>query len=263
MNSAYTIQVYRAGHHLPVPGWRWDPGPLSFPAFDLWLVHQGQGAGATPHGDFKIRRGLCLLLRRGEQYHFRQDPNVPVEVTYCHFNILQDDGKPTPVADANLPFSTKLTDLAFFEQLLSRFILAWEAKEAQQARNWLASAIQEILNSSSQPRAERLNRWCAEIERLRIEIARNPSQWWSVDELAAEVGLSRIHFTRLFRHINRISPGQFMIECRMSRARELLRESNLTVGRIAEALGYNHTAFFCRQFRQHIGATPSVYRRES
>ena len=49
----------------------------------------------------------------------------------------------------------------------------------------------------------------------------------------------------------------------MERARLLLAESSLSVGMIAEALGFRDVFFFSRQFRQRTGLTPTAYRKQA
>ena len=46
----------------------------------------------------------------------------------------------------------------------------------------------------------------------------------------------------------------------VSRARQLLAETGLTISQIAEALGFRDVFFFSRQFTQRTGQTPSAYR---
>ncbi|MGZ8631551.1 MAG: helix-turn-helix domain-containing protein, partial [Actinomycetota bacterium] len=48
---------------------------------------------------------------------------------------------------------------------------------------------------------------------------------------------------------------------RIDRAQQLLRETELTVTQICHRVGFNSLSHFTTTFRQHIGVSPSAYRR--
>jgi transcriptional regulator GlxA family with amidase domain len=82
----------------------------------------------------------------------------------------------------------------------------------------------------------------------------------SVAGMARELCLSEDHFIRLFRQRFGQTPGRYLIQARVDRARHLLRFSSHSIKQIAAILGYREPYFFSRQFRQRTGLTPSVYR---
>ncbi len=82
-----------------------------------------------------------------------------------------------------------------------------------------------------------------------------------IDELAAICGLSRFHFIRSFRDMMGLSPGSFIRQARMTRAKALLTaDERRPLAEIAAELGYSGAASFCAAFRQVVGRTPSAYR---
>jgi transcriptional regulator GlxA family with amidase domain len=54
-----------------------------------------------------------------------------------------------------------------------------------------------------------------------------------------------------------LPPARFLVRARIDRARRLLTETNLSVTRVAEMLGYPDIAYFSRQYRRHTGQPPS------
>jgi AraC family transcriptional regulator len=83
-----------------------------------------------------------------------------------------------------------------------------------------------------------------------------------LDRLAAQAGLSKFHFTRLFKAATGVSPSQYQLNLRMDAARRLLRETKRSVVEIALEAGYNNPSHFARLFRRETGLTPSDYRRQ-
>ena len=83
----------------------------------------------------------------------------------------------------------------------------------------------------------------------------------SVDELARRAGLSRPYFTEVFAREAGISPARFIAQERIKRAKELLFTTDMSVSKIALAVGYEDTASFIRLFKKYEGKTPLAIRR--
>lgn len=103
-----------------------------------------------------------------------------------------------------------------------------------------------------------------ELKQLSAQVrTTSPELLPTVAQMASQMGLSPEHFSRLFRRVNGQSPIQFIVGLRMTHARHLLRESSLSVGEIADRLGYADVYFFSRQFKEQVGVSPLRYRRQS
>lgn len=81
-----------------------------------------------------------------------------------------------------------------------------------------------------------------------------------VATLAAVAGLSRAHFSRLFTRLNGMSPSDFVLRERMSRAARLLVNGQLSVKEIASACGFEDPNYFAKAFRRTYGTSPSEFR---
>ena len=82
----------------------------------------------------------------------------------------------------------------------------------------------------------------------------------TVDQLAKEAGISRFHFTRLFRVKVGVTPHRHVVRLRMQRARTLLCETDLPVGDIAVSCGYIHHGHFSAAFAKEFGCSPAAIR---
>jgi AraC family transcriptional regulator len=82
-----------------------------------------------------------------------------------------------------------------------------------------------------------------------------------LEELAAQVSLSRFHFATAFRLATGRTPHEWLVAERMERAQALLRDPQLPVTEIALSVGYQTPSSFAAAFRKAIGVTPSDYRR--
>ena len=82
-----------------------------------------------------------------------------------------------------------------------------------------------------------------------------------MSDLAARVGISRRQLERLFGAHVRITPAQFYMDLRISRAHALLNETELGVAEIAAATGFNSASQMAARFRKRFGMSPRAYRK--
>jgi AraC family transcriptional regulator len=84
----------------------------------------------------------------------------------------------------------------------------------------------------------------------------------SLERLAAQAGLSKFHFQRLFKAATGVSPSHYQLDLRLNEARRLLRETKMSVVDVALEVGYANPSHFARLFRRETGLSPSDYRRQ-
>src|SRR5260370_35181656 len=81
------------------------------------------------------------------------------------------------------------------------------------------------------------------------------------DRLAAQAGLSKFYFNRLFESAMGMSPSRYHITLRMDEAKRLLRETKKNVVSAALDVGYANPTHFAQLFRRETGLFPTDYRR--
>jgi AraC-like DNA-binding protein len=81
----------------------------------------------------------------------------------------------------------------------------------------------------------------------------------SINLLASESAMSPTKFKLLFKKIYGKSVYDYYLHYRMEKARQWLKENELTVVQIGESLGYKNISHFSRIFKKHFGTYPSKY----
>ena len=84
----------------------------------------------------------------------------------------------------------------------------------------------------------------------------------SVSSTAGDVCISRKYLHSLFTQYAGKSVSDFIIDERMTMAKELLKQNLLTVSSVAISVGYNDPFAFTRIFKKRVGIPPSQYARE-
>jgi len=93
-------------------------------------------------------------------------------------------------------------------------------------------------------------------------MAEHLAEEFHLDQLAAQAGLSKFYFNRLFKGAMGVSPSRYQIALRMDEAKRLLRETKKSVVEIALDVGYTNPSHFAQLFRKEAGLSPSDYRRQ-
>jgi len=98
------------------------------------------------------------------------------------------------------------------------------------------------------------------LRRVREFIEAHLDETVSIQALAAIAGFSMYHFARAFKQSEGMTPHDYLVQCRVRRAQNLLAATDLPLSEIALASGFADQSHCARRFREHFGVTPSSYR---
>ncbi|MEU2623754.1 AraC family transcriptional regulator [Streptomyces sp. NPDC007157] len=250
-------------------GWLWfddtSQSPMELSPGDVTLVRGGPDhyIGHEPGAD-------CL---EPEEFRARHDPDDPdasrATVFLCGaYRFSGDIG--SALLDALpqvLPLSAAVGDpLRDVIDLLSR-----ELASPEPGHPTVLDRLLDILlvlairtsfrQSSTAPRWYRAStdpRLSAALQAMH-EDAGHP---WAVPELAELSGLSRAAFARTFRNALGQTPMHYLTDWRMALARDHLRDGELSLAEIADAIGYGSPYAFAAAFRRHHGTPPGAWRQQ-
>lgn len=90
---------------------------------------------------------------------------------------------------------------------------------------------------------------------------RNLGEEFRLSDLANEIGMSECHFSRLFKRATGHSPSQYFIKLRITKARQLLIETDRSIIDIGMDVGYSSASHFAQVFKREAGVPPSHYRK--
>lgn len=82
-----------------------------------------------------------------------------------------------------------------------------------------------------------------------------------LDDIADRVAISNRQLERLFKKFLGRSPMHFFTELRLSRAHELLNDTNLSISEITAATGFSSSGLLSKKFKARFGVSPYSYQR--
>ena len=128
----------------------------------------------------------------------------------------------------------------------------------------IESLIQAVVRSYTEPVEQATQRKASADARVRqaFEDLRNSAiHGVKIEDLAAGSGMSRSHFFRQFKRCIGVSPQHVIDEERVAYALRALGSPNIMLSQLSEELGFSAPAHFTRFFVQHLGYTPSQFKR--
>ncbi len=87
-----------------------------------------------------------------------------------------------------------------------------------------------------------------------------PAREWSIGALATHAAMSKTAFAERFRQMLGTTPGKYLVDWRMHKARMLLDRGDTSVKQVAWEVGYESETAFNRVFSAHFGVTPGRFK---
>ena len=160
-------------------------------------------------------------------------------------------------------------DFATPDPLLMQLVLALftaQNRQTQEMRLYLESLslslklhVLRFYTNSTDVYDNITNQTTARFSQALGYIRDNLSADLSLAKLASLEGLSVYHFSRTFRAETGLSPRQFIINERVSRAKRFLK-SSLSISEVAQRVGFANQSHFTHYFKRVTGQTPNQFR---
>jgi AraC family transcriptional regulator len=230
--------------------------------------------GTQPWITHRVRKGSFFLTSGGAPYDCRWQARTaePFEsmAVFLELPLLQrafEEVFGAEAAKVRLRDVSAFTDAALnsvmerlHEELMRRRASPLYVQGIAQAiviylaRNYAETVQESPSGSPSLPgfKLRQISNWMAE----------HLAEDFHLDQLAAQAGVSKFYFTRLFKNAMGVSPSRYLLTLRMDEARRLLRETKRSVVDVALDVGYTNPSHFARFFRRETGLSPSDYRQQ-
>jgi len=264
---------------------------IRFDAYDAGIKCYALAAGSCwitvegPDAPVLLEEGDCFLLPHGLSFEIASDPGLPAEDYRPHFvgspegAVVQlNGGGEVTVLGSHFQFAGRHAEMLL--GLLPPFVhlhgetdrgtLRWafdrmrqELAVAQPGSVLIAQHLAHMIFIQ----ALRLHlgegkdiSWVSALSDRQIGAAiaaihRDPARRWTVERLAAEVGMSRSGFAARFKQLAGEGPIEYLTRWRMLLAGRSLSRGD-AVGTVARSLGYESESAFSTAFKRVTGSTP-------
>ena len=167
----------------------------------------------------------------------------------------------SPLSKASQGWLTSLLDVAVKES--AERSAGSEAMLAKLAELMFVEVMRDHIDSLP----EDARGWFAALRNPKIGAALRlihgrPTDPWTLDSLAREIGLSRSAFAEQFTAYVQIPPMQYLGRWRLQIATRLLDTQGVSIAQAAAEVGYQSEAAFNRAFKRYVGVTPGAWLRD-
>lgn len=249
------LQLYFAGHEICEP--KHGFGPAVRQQYLLHYVHRGRGWYRRGETVYHLEAGDLFLIHPGELTYYEADAQEPWEYSWIGFHGNQ--------AQALLEGCG----------MLERPVLRVRKQQTGEVRN-LLEKLRRGKNANAMLQTGLLYQFFSCLmDTLELDRPTAAKTYWesaaqyirnnymydiSVAGVAAVVGVDRSYLYRLFKQYHNRSPQQYLLQCRVDAARQMLLETPYSVTEIAYSCGFKDVATFGRAFRSLTGMSPRAFR---
>lgn len=244
-----------SGLSLPAPAMDWSRTAATIIFYLAPVLLRSMAPAALPRVT-----GMVIWVRQEAQTTLLPPPTVcPALLVYA-----ASTGPPATYVELRPHFHVR-------DPLHHHIVLVLQAASAAQGTT--AQLYAEVLTNALAVHLLRRYRACqhtipkgshglspAKLQRTTRYIQTHLEQELSLTTLAALVHLSPDHFARLFKQATGQTPHQYILACRIARAKQLLTETDMPLSAIGLEVGCADQSYFTALFRQHVTMTPKAYR---
>lgn len=249
--------------------------------YEIVYVHDGQGTFFIDRHLYEMKRGNVFLIPGNTIHRAFPDSSDPVTSSAVFFapGLLPYDGADESYGGLRcfeLSRKRKKYKLevdvelqAYTEQVLEqiRRELAEKAHGYRHAvslhvQQWLLRVNRHVLSThGSAPDEPGIGpQWMRDVLR---HIASRPDADLGLATLAKQASVTGAHFSRVFKQLTGLNLTEYVSAKRISLAKEMLLETDDSVGLIAERCGFDSLPHFHRTFKRLTGQTPGEYKKTS
>lgn len=239
-------------------------GPAVRPNYLLHFILDGKGSYYLNNKKYELEKNQCFLIRPNDVTFYQADKDNPWTYIWVGFD---GDMAENYLEYAGFDKYTDVLDYKNFEGLESYIQEMLNHNTISHSNELKINGLLYLLlsnlsESSNKPYTSNNNE---DYDNLYISksiefIQNNYHNYIKVNDIANYLCLNRTYLTSLFHKHLGMSPQNFLIQFRITKASDLLADTDLPVGNIARSCGYTDPLAFSKTFKKVKGYTPTQYR---
>lgn len=231
-------------------------------SFLIVYTLSGRGSLIYRENTYELHPNQAFLIDCMDYQHYATDPDRPWEILWVHLNgqgvtryyeAYETAGTPVVTLAHDTEAPALLRELMLLQQertvrseLVGNRLLVGLLTEMLLAVPELGTSIADAPNY---------------VRNAIRQIEEHYQQRISLDQLALLTSVNKYHLAKEFKRYTGFSPNEFLINVRMSHAKEKLKYSDIPVAQIAADVGIENVSHFIRLFKDRTDSTPLTFRK--
>ncbi|QOS78058.1 helix-turn-helix domain-containing protein [Paenibacillus sp. JNUCC31] len=232
----------------------------------LLAVSSGKGSLHLENHMYELTDGMVLLIPAKSDVVIQGDPTHPLHIYTLSISTQEQKGSLPMEAMGRSSVLTAGTHIEFYEpaiaaQLEELYMYRLPGNEVRHMRNQILFH-QVLMSLLERMEARYIASEQPSMERSIAFMENHFSEKITTEGLSEIAGVSRSHYSTLFKQLTGFSPIEYLSRLRVHRAKELLINESASLREIALKVGYKDEFYLSRRFKQQTGESPSGYTRQ-
>lgn len=251
---------------------------------EIVLIERGSGVHVSGRGKKSVSMGDVLIAPRGAVHGYENTENLRLLNIIFDISLLDLPKGDLPVLpgyntlvghgghgvydSSGLPAAGEFTALNPEEiNRICGIVQKMRLELADRRPGYKSECVSLLLALAvllaRQPGGEQKNTHSATDNKLEKTLDYMDRHWhekMEMEHLAKLANCSLRNFERVFRKITGCSPASYIIDLKLRRAKNLLKNSKLSISEIAAETGFGTGAYLARQFKKNFSMTAKEYR---
>lgn len=230
----------------------------------FFMVLDGSGHLEYDGQLFPLRKGDCVFVDCRKQYAHHSSEDLWT-LKWVHFYGPNMNGIYEKYVERGGHPSFHPRDLGAFGNILQELYLLAESsvyvrdmKIFEKLTGLLALLMEESWNPERNTGATSQRR---NLQNVKEYLEQHYSEKLTLDNLAETFFINKFYLTRVFKEQFGITVNNYLLQVRITHAKQLLRFTDLSIEKIGQECGMNDANYFTRMFKKIEGSTPGEYRK--
>lgn len=233
-------------------------------SFLCFVVLSGTGSLTYERTTYGLSQGDCVFIDCRKAYSHSTSDDL-WSLQWCHFyapslpavyeKYKERGGRPVFHPDDSAQFTTILTDLYNLASS-SDYIRDMRINEK------LGTLLTLLMEQSWHPESKTVSRKRLELAEIKEYLDEHYTEKIVLDELSEKYYINKYYLTKIFKETYGSTISNYLIAMRITKAKQLLRFTDMTVDEVGSAVGMGDANYFSRMFRKVEGISPREYRKQ-
>jgi AraC-like DNA-binding protein len=227
---------------------------------DVLFCMKGAGVVETLGRRLSIRAGELVWIANEAPHAHHADPDDPWTLLWFRFdgpNLIALREKIFGEAEPLVRIPEELQLPAWFDRL---FLLMRGGGTGLDLRlNQMVAEFLTLVDLAI--RGDEQGRLPQQLDQALLAMRADLAQSWDSIGMSSLMRVSPSQIRRLFRKHLRISPHQWLLRERLTKAQTLIADSTMSIGQIAHICGFCDVYHFSREFKRSVGTSPAAWRK--